>query len=158
MSFWALAIQQKFQFEISEISRAQWNGAFRWHRPDSSHHPFGYCSCKQDTKERYWGQKFCQIKQEISVRPTEITVPVKVDHLQSWSRIFRSDQTEMVRCTNRNVRNFGLNRKGPLKLCTYLLSFITPFPPPPLIIQSGFVKHRLKSLSLLTCPECLKKT
>ena len=98
VSFWALAIQQKFRFEISEISRAQWNGAFRWHRPDSCHHPFGYCSCKQDTKERYWGQKFCQIKQDISVRPTEITVQVKVDHLQGWSRIFRSDQTEMVRC------------------------------------------------------------
>ena len=36
--------------------------------------------------------------------------PVKVDHLQSWSRKFWSDQTEMVRsiwCTNRKVRNFG---------------------------------------------------
>ena len=132
--FGRLPFNKNSGLKFLEISRAQWNGAFRWHRPDSSHHPFGYCSCKQDTKERYWGQKFCQIKQDISVRPTEITVPVKVDQLQSWSRIFRSDQTEMVRCiwcTNRNVRNFGLNRKGPLKLCTYLLSFNTPFPPPP---------------------------
>ena len=42
--------------------------------------------------------------------------PVKVDHLQSWSRKFWSDQTEMVRsiwCTNRNVRNFDLNGKRP---------------------------------------------
>ena len=42
--------------------------------------------------------------------------PVKVDHLQSWSRKFWSDQTEMVRsiwCTNRNVRNFGLDGKRP---------------------------------------------
>ena len=31
-----------------------------------------------------------------SDRPTEITRPVKVDHLQNWSRIFQSDQTEMV--------------------------------------------------------------
>ena len=31
-----------------------------------------------------------------SDRPTETTGPVKVDHLQSWSRIFRSDQIEMV--------------------------------------------------------------
>ena len=57
---------------------------------------FGYCSCKQGTKERYWGQQFCQMERDISVRPTEMTRPVKVDHLQSWSRIFRSDQTEMV--------------------------------------------------------------
>ena len=32
------------------------------------------CSCKQGTKVRYW--------------QTELTRPVKVDHLQSWSRIF----------------------------------------------------------------------
>ena len=46
-----------------------------------------------------------------SDQPTEMTRPVKVDHLQSWSWIFRSDQTEMVRsiwCTNGNFRNFGL--------------------------------------------------
>ena len=28
------------------------------------------CCCKQDTKERYWGQKFWQ-KRHISVRPTD---------------------------------------------------------------------------------------
>ena len=33
----ALSIQQKYRFEISEISRAQWNGTFRLHRPDPSH-------------------------------------------------------------------------------------------------------------------------
>ena len=56
------------------------------------------------------------MERDISVRPTEMTRPVKVDHLQSWSRIFRSDQTEMVRsiwCSNRNYRNFGLNGKRP---------------------------------------------
>ena len=74
------------------------------------------CSCKQDTKERYWGQQFWQMERHISVRPTEMTRPVTVDHLQSLSRIFRSDQTEMVRSiwwTNRNFRNFGLNGKRP---------------------------------------------
>ena len=86
-SSWALSIPQKFRFEISEISRAQWNGTFRLHRPDPSHRAFGYCSCKQDTKERYWEQQFCQMERDISVRPTEMTRPVKVDHLQSWSRI-----------------------------------------------------------------------
>ena len=44
---------------------------------------FGYCSCKQDTKEQYWGQQFCQMERNISVRPTEMTRPVKVDHPQS---------------------------------------------------------------------------
>ena len=71
---------------------------------------------KQDRKERYWGQQLWQMERHISVRPTEMTRPVTVDHLQSWSRIFRSDQTEMVRSiwwTNRNFRNFGLNGKRP---------------------------------------------
>ena len=48
-SIWALSIQQKFRFETSEISSAQWNGTFRLHTPDPSHHVFGYCPCKQDT-------------------------------------------------------------------------------------------------------------
>ena len=55
---------------------------------------------------------------DILVHQTEITGPVKEDHLQSWSRIFRSDQTEMVhsinfdvQCTNQNFWNFGLNGK-----------------------------------------------
>ena len=46
----------RFPFNISEIS--QWNDTFRLHRPDPSHRTFGYCSCKQDTKERDWGQQF----------------------------------------------------------------------------------------------------
>ena len=56
------------------------------------------------------------MERDISVRPTEMTRPVTVDHLQSWSLIFRSDQTEIVRSiwsTNRNFRNFGLNGKRP---------------------------------------------
>ena len=79
-----------------------------------------YCSCKQDTKERQWRQQFCQMERDILVHQTEITRPVKEDHLQSWSRIFRSDQTEMVhsinflmyQCTNQNFWNFGLNGKS----------------------------------------------
>ena len=85
-----LSIQQKIRFEISEIPRAQWNGTFRLNRP---HRAFGYCSCKQDTRERYWGQQFCQMERDISVRRIEMTRPIKVDHLLSWSRIFGSDQT-----------------------------------------------------------------
>ena len=36
-----------------------------------------------------------------------------------------------------------------------LVIFFLPFSLSQAIVQSGFVKHRLKSLSLLTCPECL---
>ena len=31
----------------------------------------------QNTKQRYWGQQFCQMERDISVQPTEITRPVK---------------------------------------------------------------------------------
>ena len=95
-TFWALSIQFMFRFEISEIPCAQWNGTFWLHRPNPSHCVFGYCSCKEDTKEWYWGQQVCPMERDISVRSTEITRPVKVDHLKSWSRIFQSDQAEMV--------------------------------------------------------------
>ena len=71
-----LSIQHKFRFEISEILRAQWNGTFRLHRPNPSHRAFGYCSFKQDTKERYWRQQFCEMKRDVSVWPTEMTGPV----------------------------------------------------------------------------------
>ena len=77
------------------------------------------CSRKLNTKDRYWGQQFWQMKRGISVRPIKMTTPVKVDHLQSWSRVFWSGQTEMVRSiwwTNRNFRNFGLNGKRVLFL------------------------------------------
>ena len=77
------------------------------------------CSCKQDTIERYWGQQFWQTERHISVRLTEMARPVTVDHLQRWSRIFRSAQTEMVRSicwTNQNFRNFGLNGNRPRSL------------------------------------------
>ena len=46
----ALSIQQKFRFEISGTSRAQWNGTFRLHRPDPSHRAFCYCGLAADSK------------------------------------------------------------------------------------------------------------
>ena len=57
-------------------SASQWNGTFRLHRPNPSHRAFGYCSFKQDTKERYWRQQFCEMKRDVSVWPTEMTGPV----------------------------------------------------------------------------------
>ena len=50
-----------------------------------------------EQNEQYWEQQFCQMERDILVLPTEITGPVKVDRPQSWSRIFWSDQTEMIR-------------------------------------------------------------
>ena len=70
-ALWVLSIRQKFRFEISEIQLAQWSCTFRLHRPDPSHRAFGYCSCKQDTKERYREIQFGQMERDISVRPTD---------------------------------------------------------------------------------------
>ena len=93
----ALSIQQKFRFEILGNLRAKWIGTFRLHRLDPGHRAFGYCSCNQDTREQYWEQQFCQMERDISVLPTEMSRPVKEDRLQSWSRMFRSDQIKTVR-------------------------------------------------------------
>ena len=81
---WALSIQQKFRFEISEIPRAQCNGTFWLRRPNPSHCAFGYCSCNQNTEERYWGKQFCQMERDILVQPTEMSRLVKVNHLQKY--------------------------------------------------------------------------
>ena len=82
----------------------------RWSTRRLNHCITPFCLWKQGTEERYWGQQICQMKREISVRQ------VKVGHLQSWSRIFRSDLTEMVHsilCTNRNYRNLGWMERAP---------------------------------------------
>ena len=69
------------------------------YRPDPSHHEFGYWSCKQETKERYWGQQFGQMERGTS-RPTDqdnltrqsgptskvvLSIPVGPNHLVHWS-------------------------------------------------------------------------
>ena len=58
------------------------------------------------------------MERDISVWPTKMTRPVKVDYLQSWSQIFRSDQTEMdhsIWSNQPKLQNFGLNgNKAPL--------------------------------------------
>ena len=67
---WAISIQQKFRFEIWEISRAERNGTLRLLRPDPSHRVICY-SCKHDPKEWYRGQQFCEMERDISVRLTD---------------------------------------------------------------------------------------
>ena len=69
------------------------------YRPDPSHREFGYWSCKQETKERYWGQQFGQMERGI-YRPTDrdnltrqsgptskvvLSIPVGPNHLVHWS-------------------------------------------------------------------------
>ena len=62
-----------------EISHAQWNSTFRCHRQDPSHRAFGYCSWKKVALET---TIMSNGNWHTSVRPTEISGPVKVDHLQ----------------------------------------------------------------------------
>ena len=60
---------------------------------------------------------FVKWKRDISVRPTEMTRPVKVNLKGGPKYTFWSHQTEMVRSIwflTENFRNFGLNRKRPL--------------------------------------------
>ena len=78
-----------------------------------------YCSCTQDTKERYWEHQFCQIKKG-HFSPTDRNDQTGQSRPTLKGRpkyIFRSDPTEMVRSIwflTENFRNFGLNGKGPL--------------------------------------------
>ena len=118
---WALSIQRKLRFEISEIPHAQWNNTLRLHKLDPSHRTFGYYSSKQVTKERYWGQQFCQLERDISVRPNEI-----ISDRSKWT-IFKagpeySGRTKpkwSVSCyvpteISEIFRNFGFNGKHPM--------------------------------------------
>ena len=79
--------QQKFQFEILLI------GTVHSSCTDPTQATACYSSSMQVTKEQYWGQKFCQKERDISVRPTKMTRPVKVDHLQS--SVLNSSQTKL---------------------------------------------------------------
>ena len=57
---WAFSIHQKFWFEISETSLAQWNGTFRLHGPDPSLSAFCIVASQQTQnytlkeKSKYW--------------------------------------------------------------------------------------------------------
>ena len=107
------------------MSRAQWNGTVRLHTPDPSHRAFGYCSCKQDTKELYWGQQFCQMERAIlpwvseafharfpvseTTHETKVPIVGEKEPLVPSLGPFRSDRPNV--CTNRSLQNFGLNGK-----------------------------------------------
>ena len=136
------------------MSRAQWNGTSRLHTPDPSHRAFGYCSCKQDTKELYWGQQFCQMKRAIlpwvpeafharfpvSETTHETKVPIVREKEPLVPRVgpFRSDRPKWPDvCTNRSFRNFGLNGKRPR----------CPFTPRTILAKNPWNNHALPSPS-----------
>ena len=94
----ALFIQQKFPFETSEILRAKWNGTFRLHRPDPNHRTFSLLFLQAGYKGAVLRTTICQMERGISVQPTEMTGPFKVDRPPSkMSQIFWSNRSEMVR-------------------------------------------------------------
>ena len=78
-------------------------------RPNSRYRTFGYRTCKQDTEERYWAQRFSKCG-----KGTELA-----DQFAPSSKVFpnipvgpnRNDPFNLI--SNRNFRNFGLNGKHP---------------------------------------------
>ena len=85
----ALFIQQKFPFETSEILRAKWNGTLRLHRPHPSHRTFSLLFLQAGYKGAVLRTIICQMERDISVQPTEMTGPFKVDRPPSkMSQIF----------------------------------------------------------------------
>ena len=108
----------KFRFEIQFRKFHVPNGTVLWlrlHRPDPIHRAFGYCSCKQDTKERYGGQQFGQMERNISFRP------VKVDHAPS-----NSGRSKPKRSVPLYFRNFGSTGKRPMNYWKCVSNFPSP--------------------------------
>ena len=109
MKTWALSIQQKFRLDI-----------LKFHVPSGTIHS-GYTDPTQATarlvivlvsriqKSGTGDNNFVKWKGTFrSYRPTEMTRPVKVDHLKRWSQIFRSERTEMVRSIWFLTENSGI--------------------------------------------------
>ena len=77
-----------------------------------------YCSCKQYIYKRRGTGDNNFVKWKGTFRSDRPKWPDRSKHLQSWSRVFRSDQTEMLRsiwCINRILRDFGLNENHPTR-------------------------------------------
>ena len=89
------SLQQKFRFDISLIPHApmEWCTPVAQTQPKPQHVNVLVSriqkSSTRDNNFVRWSSR------DILVWPTKMTRPVKVDYLESWSRIFRSDQTEM---------------------------------------------------------------
>ena len=109
MKTWALSIKQKFRLKFR-----------KFHVPNKTVHS-SYTDPTQATarlvivlvsriqKSGTGDNNFVKWKGTFrSDRPKEMTRPVKVDHLQRCSQIFRSDRTEMVRSIWFLTENSGI--------------------------------------------------
>ena len=72
-------------------------------------------------EERHWGQQFCQMDRDISVRSTKTSGPVKVDHLYGPPSkgvpnipVGPNRNGPFHLISSRNFRDFALNRKRPV--------------------------------------------
>ena len=107
-----------FNLLTLNITTKPWQKKYQRFIGNPSHRAFGYCSCKQDSKERHWGQQFCQMERDISVRPTERNDQTSQSGPPSkvfpnipvgpkWNGPFHL-------ISNRKFRNFELNEKHPV--------------------------------------------
>ena len=110
-SLWALSIQQKFRFEISEISRAQWNGTFRLHRPGPSNRAFCYCTEASQHTHNYAlnvKSKYCLYPKEHSTvekgrwKTKGGGILFRVESL--WMQVKVKNSCELKRYVSQNIR------------------------------------------------------
>ena len=77
----------------------------------------GYCSCTQDTKERYWEQQFCQMEKG-HFSPTDRNDQTGQSGLRRWSQIYilvgpnRNGPFHLI--SNRKFPEFWAEWKAPV--------------------------------------------
>ena len=77
----------------------------------------GYCSCTQDTKERYWEQQFCQMEKG-HFSPTDRNDQTGQSGLRRWSQIYilvgpnRNGPFHLI--SNRKFPKFWAEWKAPV--------------------------------------------
>ena len=119
----ALSIQQKIPVSSNfrNFRFPERNGRLR---AKSRYRAFGYRTCKRDTEERYWVQRFGKWKGTHLDRSNWTIFkggPKYSGRTEpKWSVPF---ETRLI--SNRNFRNFGLNEKHPTVPCNDLWSHVT---------------------------------
>ena len=116
---------QKFWFEISLISLAQWNGTFQLHRPNPATAHLVIVLASRIQKSSTGNNNFVKWKGTFrSDRPKwpdrSKWTTFKAGHEYSgWTKLKWSIpfDVHVQLCTNRNFWNFGFNGKHPLFTC-----------------------------------------
>ena len=111
----ALSIQQRFRFEISETSRAQWNDTFRLHRPGPSHRAF--CCSGFAAHYSYYvlkeKSKYCLYPKEHSTfekgrwKTKGGGILFRVESL--WMQVKVKNSCELKRYVSQNIRTIRSN-------------------------------------------------